>query len=57
MTGMHVYAALPAAPISIPYASKVIAGVAGAERKATQQIAAIFTRMTANQPFVPECAR
>ena len=44
----------PAAPISIPYASKVIAGVAGAERKATQQIAAIFTRMTANQPFVPE---
>ena len=48
MTGMHVYAALPAAPISIPYASKVIAGVAGAESKATQQIAAIFTRMTAN---------
>ena len=57
LIGMHVYAALPAAPISIPYASKVIAGVAGAERKATQQIAAIFTRMTANQPFVPECAR
>ena len=53
LIGMHVYAALPAAPISIPYASKVIAA-AGAERKATQQIAAIFTRMTANQPFVPE---
>ena len=53
MTGMHVYAALPAAPISIPYASKVIAGVAGAEHKSTQQIAAIFTRMTANPAVRP----
>lgn len=54
LIGMHVYAALPAAPISIPYASKVIGGLAGAERKAMEQIAAIFARMTANQPFVPE---
>lgn len=54
LIGMHVYAALPAAPIKIPYASKVIGGLAGAERKATEEIAAIFARMTANQPFVPE---
>jgi nucleotide-binding universal stress UspA family protein len=54
LIGMHVYASLPATPVNIPYASKVIGGVAGAERKATEQIAAIFERMTANQPFVPE---
>jgi len=33
LIGMHVYASLPATPVNITYASKVIGGVAGAESK------------------------
>jgi hypothetical protein len=44
---------VPAAPIAVPYASKVLGSAAG-ERKETDEIAATFARMTANQPFVAE---
>lgn len=54
LIGMRVYAALPAAPIPIPYASGVIGGLAAAEHTTTEEIAEIFTRMTANRPFVAE---
>jgi nucleotide-binding universal stress UspA family protein len=54
LIGMHVYAALPAAPVSFPYAKEVLGSVVAAERKATEELAEIFARMTANQPFVSE---
>lgn len=54
LIGMHVYAALPAAPVAIPYASEVMGSVVAAERKATEELSEIFTRMTANKPFVSE---
>jgi nucleotide-binding universal stress UspA family protein len=54
LVGMHVYASLPAAPVSLPYAREVLGSVVAAERKATEELAEIFARMTANQPFVAE---
>ncbi len=54
LIGMHVYASLPAPPIAVPYASKVLGSVVAAERKASEAIAATFSRMTANRPFVAE---
>ena len=51
LIGMHTYAALPAAPVSVPYASKAMSGVAGGERKAAEEIEAIFRRMTGRHPF------
>jgi nucleotide-binding universal stress UspA family protein len=54
LIGMHVYASLPAPPIAVPYGSKVLGSVAAAERKSSEAIAAIFSRMTANRPFVAE---
>jgi nucleotide-binding universal stress UspA family protein len=54
LIGMRVYAAIPAAPIAVPYASGVIGGLAAAEHKATEEIGEIFMRMTANRPFVAE---
>jgi nucleotide-binding universal stress UspA family protein len=54
LIGMHVYAAFPAAPISVPYAKEVLGSMVAAERKATEELAGIFARMTANRPFVSE---
>lgn len=54
LIGMHVYASLPASPIAVPFGSKVLAGVVAAERQETEEIAAIFSRMTASQPFPSE---
>jgi nucleotide-binding universal stress UspA family protein len=54
LIGMHVYPSVPAAPIAVPYASKVLGSIAAGERKETDEIAATFARMTANQPFVAE---
>jgi nucleotide-binding universal stress UspA family protein len=51
---MHVYPSVPAAPIAAPYASKVLGSIAAGERKEADEIAAVFARMTANQPFVAE---
>jgi len=52
--GMHVYASMPAPPVSIPYGSKVLGSVVAAERQDTEEIAAIFAEATRNQPFVAE---
>src|SRR5262245_34550037 len=53
LIGMHIHASMPAPPIRVP-GSKLLGSVAAAERQATDEIAAIFARMTANQPFVAE---
>ena len=45
---------MPAPPIPIPYGSKVLGSVVAAERQETEEIAATFARMTANQPFAAE---
>lgn len=54
LIGMHIYASLPAPPIAVPYATKVLGSAAAFEREETEEISATFTRMTANQPFVAE---
>jgi nucleotide-binding universal stress UspA family protein len=54
LIGLHAYASIPASPVAIPYASKVLGEVAASERRETEEIAATFARMTANQPFVAE---
>jgi nucleotide-binding universal stress UspA family protein len=54
LIGMHVYASVPTYPIPVPYASEVLGSIAAGERKETDDIAAAFARMTANQPFVAE---
>jgi nucleotide-binding universal stress UspA family protein len=57
LIGMHVYAGVPAPPVPLPYGSEVVKVVAAAQRKETEEIAAIFARMTAGRPFVAEwCA-
>ncbi len=54
LIGLHVYASVPAPPVPMPYGSDVLGSVATAQRKETEEIAAIFSRATANQPFVAE---
>ncbi len=54
LIGLHAYASMPASPVAIPYAAKVLGGVAAGERRESEEIAATFARMTANQPFVAE---
>jgi nucleotide-binding universal stress UspA family protein len=54
LIGMHVYAAVPAPPISMPYGGQVLGAMVATERKDTEEIAAIFQRMTKGQPFVAE---
>ena len=54
LLGLHVYAALPAPPLPLGYASSVLSSVAAQERKWGEDIASTFTRMTANKPFVSE---
>ena len=54
LIGMHIYASLPAPPIAVPYATKILGSAAAFEREETEEISEAFTRMTANQPFVAE---
>ena len=54
LIGMHAYSMMPAPPIPLPYRGKVLGSMVAAERQETEEIAAIFARMTANQPFVAE---
>ena len=54
LIGMHAYSLMPAPPIPIPYGGKVLGSVVAGERQETEEIAATFARMTANQPFVAE---
>jgi nucleotide-binding universal stress UspA family protein len=54
LIGMHVYAGVPAPPVTLPYASDLVKAVAAAQQKETGEIAEIFSRMTANRPLVAE---
>ena len=54
LIGMHVYASMPAPPISIAYGAQVLGSIMATERKDAEQIAAVFAQATANQPFVAE---
>jgi nucleotide-binding universal stress UspA family protein len=53
LIGLHVYASTPAPPIRLP-GSSVLGGIAAGEHKHSDEIAATFSRMTANRSFVPE---
>jgi nucleotide-binding universal stress UspA family protein len=53
LIGMHVHASMPAPPIPVP-GGHMLGSVAAGERQAGDEIAAIFARMTAGQPFVAE---
>jgi nucleotide-binding universal stress UspA family protein len=54
LIGLHVYASMPAPPITVPFAARTLGAVGSHERKETEEIAAIFQHMTAKQPFVSE---
>jgi nucleotide-binding universal stress UspA family protein len=54
LIGMHVYPSVPAPPVPLPYGSDVVQAMAAAQKSETEDIAAIFARMTASQPFVAE---
>ncbi len=54
LIGLHVYAAVPAAPVTVPYGAKVLGSLVAAERQETEAIAAAFAEATRNQPFVAE---
>jgi nucleotide-binding universal stress UspA family protein len=54
LIGLHVYATVPAPPVPLPYGADVVKAVAAAQQKETEDIAAIFDRVTAGQPFVAE---
>lgn len=54
LIGIHVYASVPAPPIAVPDGSKVLGSIALGERQESDDIAATFARMTANQPVVAE---
>jgi nucleotide-binding universal stress UspA family protein len=53
LIGLHVYASTPAPPIRLP-GSSVLGSLAASEHKHSDEIAATFSRMTANRSFVPE---
>jgi len=46
LIGLHVYAAVPASPVAVPYSAKVLGAIAGAERRETEEIAAAFSRIS-----------
>jgi nucleotide-binding universal stress UspA family protein len=54
LIGLHVYATVPAPPVAVPYAADVVNAVAAAQQKETQEIAAVFSRMTAGRSLVTE---
>ncbi len=54
LIGLHVYATVPAPPIPLPYGGDVVKAVAAAQQKETEDVANIFSRVTASQPFVAE---
>lgn len=54
VVGLHVYPGVSAPPIPVPGSGQVIGMALGAECKESEEIGAIFSRMTADQPFVAE---
>lgn len=54
LIGLHVYAAMPAPPIALPYGASVLGGLAATEHTHSDQLAEIFSRSTANAPGAAE---
>ena len=54
LIGLHAYASMPAPPVPMPFASKVLGRVVADEHASSDAIAAIFSRLTAGGSFVPE---
>jgi nucleotide-binding universal stress UspA family protein len=54
LIGLHVFASVPAPPLPVPYGADVVRAVAAAQQKETEEIAAVFARMTAGRSFVAE---
>lgn len=54
LIGLHTYAAVPAPPIKVPYASGVVGAITAAERAQSEAIAETFARMTNKRPFTAE---
>ncbi|MGE5513204.1 MAG: universal stress protein [Bacteroidota bacterium] len=54
LIGLHVYAAMPAPPIPMPYASEVLGRVAADERANSDALRDIFSRLTTGGSFVAE---
>jgi nucleotide-binding universal stress UspA family protein len=54
LIGLHVYPRVLAPPVPLPGRKYVAGTVLTFERKESEAIAAIFSKMTANQPFVSE---
>ena len=54
LVGLHVYASMPAPPVRLPYASKILGAAVAFEHENSDEIAAIFSRMTAKGAFVAE---
>jgi nucleotide-binding universal stress UspA family protein len=54
LIGMHVAAGLPAPPLAMAYGAHALGSGRAAQQTDAEMIAAIFTRATANQPFVAE---
>ena len=54
LIGLHVYPGISAPPIPVPGSGQVIGMALGAERKESEDIAAVFAGLTANQPLTAE---
>jgi nucleotide-binding universal stress UspA family protein len=54
LVGLHVQATIPAPPVPLPFASKVLGKLAAEERATSDAISATFTRLTAQGSFTPE---
>src|SRR5262249_53304829 len=54
LIAMRVPPRVPAPPVPLPFGSDVVKAVAAAQQKETEEIAGIFSRMTAGRPFVAE---
>jgi nucleotide-binding universal stress UspA family protein len=54
LIGLHVYASMPAPPVTVPFAARALGSAASFDRKEAEEISAIFQRMTTDQPFVAE---
>ena len=45
LVGLHVYASMPAPPVRLPYASKILGAAVAFEHENSDEIAAIFSRI------------
>jgi nucleotide-binding universal stress UspA family protein len=54
LLGLHVNASVPSPPVTMGYSSAVLGSLVTQERKQGEEIAATFSRMTAQATFVPE---